>query len=246
MVKLPFHSLLGSLDAEVTGHMQLTLNVAQGYVEGELNGNISLGQSNLLNGVSLTAQGQLDWHLGIDYISIQGAVSMTIMGTTALVTGTGVNLGAGFYLGIGAPKSDAWVLLGASPQYALNTSAMPDKLTGVYGYLNLTEGVSLFVVSGQYNLFVGLGVFSIPVVSGLPPGILSGPLYVVGNVGGSINGEILGGLVSAGANFDLQIIGPFPFSFQGTVGLSACVLWVACGSVSLTIGLNSSQGFFIQ
>jgi hypothetical protein len=53
-------------------------------------------------------------------------------------------------------------------------------------------------------------------------------------------------LVSAGAYFDLQIIGPYPFGFQGTVGLEACVLWVACGSVDVTIGLNTTEGFYIR
>jgi hypothetical protein len=44
---------------------------------------------------------------------------------------------------------------------------------------------------------------------------------------------------------DLNIIAPYPFSFQGTLELEGCVLWVACKSVDLTVGLNSSQGLFV-
>jgi hypothetical protein len=78
----------------------------------------------------------------------------------------------------------------------------------------------------------------------LSPGI--GLPYVVGNLGGRIHGEILGGLVSAAAWFNLQVLGPYPFGFQGTVGLEACVLWVACGSVDVTVGLNTTEGFYLR
>ncbi|HQH72930.1 MAG TPA: hypothetical protein PK360_12705, partial [bacterium] len=77
--------------------------------------------------------------------------------------------------------------------------------------------------------------------SGIP-----GLPYVVGNLGIHIWGDILGGLVSAGAWGDLQMMFPAPFSFQGTVGLEACVLWVICGSVDVTVGLNSVDGFYIE
>ncbi|WP_162852618.1 hypothetical protein [Dinghuibacter silviterrae] len=242
-------SLALSLDAEVNGHAQLTLNEAQGYVEGEVDGDITLGQGDVLSGNSLDAQGQLDWHLGTDYQSIQGQVALTIMSGITLIGGTGTTLGSGFYVAHNAPKADAWVLQGTSPQYALNTAAMPDNLSGIYGYIHVQQGVNLYIVSGQYEIFLGLGAFMLtPQGAGLL-GALSGGVglpYIVGNLGGSISGEILGGLVSAGADFDLQIIGPYPFSFQGSVGLHACVLWVFCGSVSVTIGLNTAQGFYIQ
>lgn len=243
-------SLIASLDAEINGHMQLTLNEAAGYVEGEINGEITVSAGDILQGGSIDAQGQLDWHMGTDYNSIQGDISLSIMGETTFIAGTGVNLGAGFYAGIGAPKSDAWVLTDANPQYSLNTAALPDNLTGVYGYLHIQEGISLYVVSGQYDLYLGFGAFvlSTPQQAGSLGGIGTtlGLPYIVGNLGGSINGEILGGLVSAGASYDLQIIGPYPFSFQGSVGLQACVLWVICASVDLTIGLNTAQGFYIE
>jgi hypothetical protein len=242
-------SLALSLDAEINGHAQFTLNEAQGYVAGELDGDITLGQGDVLSGNSLDAQGQLDWHLGTDYQSIQGQVALTIMSGVTLIGGTGTTLGGGFYVAHNAPKSDAWVLQGTSPQYALNTAAMPDNLSGIYGYIHVQQGVNLYVISGQYELFLGLGAFMLTPAGAGALGALSGGVglpYIVGNLGGSISGEILGGLVSAGADFDLQIIGPYPFSFQGSVGLHACVLWVFCGSVNVTIGLNTAQGFYIQ
>ena len=70
--------------------------------------------------------------------------------------------------------------------------------------------------------------------------------YVIGNVGAHAWGSILGGLVSADGWADLQVILPYPYQFQGDIGLSACVLWVACGSADVTVGLNSSQGFYLQ
>lgn len=242
-------SLALSLDAEVNGHAQLTVNEAQGFIEGEVDGDISLGEGDVLSGNSLQAQGQLDWHLGTDYQSLQGQVALTIMSGITLVGGTGTTLGSGFYIGHNAPKADAWVLMGTSPQYALNTAALPDNLSGIYGYIHVQQGVNLYIVSGQYEVFLGLGAFMLtPQGAGALGALTSGVglPYIVGNLGGSINGEILGGLVSAGASFDLQIIGPYPFSFQGSVGLHACVLWVFCGSVSVTIGLNSAQGFYIN
>jgi hypothetical protein len=104
----------------------------------------------------------------------------------------------------------------------------------------------MFIVSGGYDVYVGFGAFVLPapIIGSILPGV--GLPYIVGNVGGRIHGEILGGLVSAAAWFDLQLIGPYPFSFQGSVGLEACVLWVFCGSVDLTVGLNSSDGFYIR
>lgn len=78
--------------------------------------------------------------------------------------------------------------------------------------------------------------------SGLGPGLP----FVVGNVSMHIWGEILGGLVSAGGTADLNVIAPYPFSFEGTLGLEGCAVWVACGNVDVSIGLNSSEGLFVN
>ncbi len=227
-----YMSIMASLDAMVNGHMQLTLNHAEGFVEGEVLGKIRVAEGAVLVGSSLEAEGQLNWHLGIDFNELQGMVAMKIMGT-----GGGSGVGAGFYAAVYAPKGRAWVLLGKDPRYKLNMAPMPDRLTGVYGFLHVHQGINLYIVSGGYDLYLGSGAFLN--TSTMTP-------YVVGNLGGRIYGEILGGLVSAAASFNLQMILGYPFGFQGTVGLEACVLWVACGSVDLTIGMNTTEGFYIR
>jgi hypothetical protein len=53
-------------------------------------------------------------------------------------------------------------------------------------------------------------------------------------------------LVSAGGWADLNVIAPYPFAFEGTLGLEGCVLWVFCGSVDVTVGLSSADGLFVM
>lgn len=252
-----YMSLALSLDALVIGHMQLTMNWAEGFLEGEVMGKMRVAEGSLaLSGSSLQAEGQLNWHIGIDFFELQGMVAVKMMSSTGVAglgggLGGGIGVGAAFYIGMNAPKSRAWVLMSPSdPRYALNTEAMPDHLSGIYGSIYVSQSVSLFIISGGYEIYVGLGAFvltpeSATLLGALAAGGLGVP-YVVGNLGGRIHGEILGGLVSAAAWFNLQLMGPYPFSFQGTVGLEACVLWVICGSVDITIGLNTSRGFYIQ
>ncbi|HEY6062529.1 MAG TPA: hypothetical protein VIV35_02910, partial [Chitinophagaceae bacterium] len=242
-----------SLDAEVNGHMQLTMNYAEGYLEGEVAGKIAVGAgTGIFGGGSLQAEGQINWHLGIDFVELQGMVALKMMASAGIPgfgAGAGTGIGAAFYIGKGAPKSRAWVLVGGDPRFSLNMAPFPDRLTGVYGSVHIEQGINIAIISGGYEITAGLGAFvlEVPVpgalysltpVAGLP--------YVVGNLGGRIHGEILGGLVSAGAYFNLSVICCAPFGFEGKVGLEACVLWVACGSVDVTIGLNSAEGFYIR
>lgn len=247
-----YMSLALSLDALVSGHMQLTMNWAGGYLEGEVAGKFRVAQGGLvLDGNSLQAEGQMNWHLGIDFNELQGMVSLKMMSSTGILgLGSGTGIGAAFYIGMNAPKDRAWVLMSPhDPRYALNTTPMPSRLSGIYGSLFVSQGISLFIISGGYEINVGFGAFTLSPPGAAALGALSagvGLPYIVGNLGGRIHGEILGGLVSAAAWFNLQIMGPYPFGFQGTVGLEACVLWVACGSVDVTIGLNTTEGFYIR
>jgi hypothetical protein len=262
-----------SLDLEVEGHLSVKLDVGNQFMEGEVDGFFrtaagAVGPAPVIAGASLSGEGQANWHVGFNpidgnsYQSFQGSIAMNVMGVAVSVdfvppfvhsTGFGTGLNAGFYFGVNAPKSEAWVLLGPDPRYQLNMAALPDRLTGVYGFVAIKQGIDLYVVSGEYEVFVGLGAFVLDVVratnlGGLkPPGFpLVGAPYAIGNLGGRIHGEILGGLVSAGAWFNLQLIAPYPFHFEGTVGLEGCVAWVFCGSVSITVGLNTAQGFYIK
>lgn len=250
-----YMSLALSLDALVIGHMQLTMNWAEGFLEGEVMGKFRVAEGSLvLSGSSLQAEGQLNWHIGLDFNELQGMVAVKMMASTGVAglgsgLGGGTAIGAAFYIGMNAPKSRAWVLMTGDPRYALNMEAMPNRLSGIYGSFQVSQSISLFIISGGYEIYVGLGAFTLlPESATLLGALVAGPglPYVVGNLGGRIHGEILGGLVSAAAWFNLQLMGPYPFSFQGTVGLEACVLWVICGSVDITIGLNSTRGFYIQ
>ncbi|OPX32615.1 hypothetical protein B1H10_07340 [candidate division KSB1 bacterium 4484_188] len=144
----------------------------------------------------ISAEGQVNWHLGTfgseGYISLQGKVALSCVS----LIGPSVSTEGGFYVGLNAPKNKAWILQDEHSRFRLNTSVLPDRLTGLYGYNQSSVGFNVFIFSGGIETYVGLGGF----------------------VGVHIHGEILGGLVSAGAWGDLQVIGPYPFSFQGTVG----------------------------
>lgn len=224
-------SLAAAADLMVNGHIQLLMDYANAILEGEVAGEFRAAQGALVAGSSIEGKGEANWHIGPDYQSIQGMMALKIMGT-----GGGTGLGAGFYAGVNAPKSKAWVLIGSNPRYNLNMTLLPNNLTGVYGYVHYSNSVNLYVVSGGYELFIGLGAFMSP----LPT--------LIGNFGGRIHGEILGGIVSAGAGFNMQLaVGPpCGLGFEGTVSLDACVLWVFCGGVDLTVGLNGCEGFYIE
>ena len=97
-------------------------------------------------------------------------------------------------------------------------------------------GLGGFVLSPAQVVDLGATAALSPI--GLP--------FVVGNTGIHIWGEILGGLVGAGGWGNFNVIAPYPFSFQGTIGLEGCVAWVVCGSVDVTAGLNSEEGLFVE
>jgi len=226
-------SLLAGADLEVTARARFKVNRALDYVEGDIYGKFDT--SSFMDGLS--AEGQLNWHLGKlsgnkeGHSYLQGKLSLSVLS---------IGIQGGFYAGIRAPKEKAWVLGDSKSRFSLNTTVLPNRLTGVYGFGEFRRGFDIFIFSGGIDVYVGLGGFS--KIS--PPA-----LYAVGNLGVDLNGKILGGLVSAGASGNFQVIGAFPspaFSFQGTVGLKGCVLWVICGSVDVTVGLNTSEGFYIK
>ncbi|MBN2356278.1 hypothetical protein JXO59_09200, partial [candidate division KSB1 bacterium] len=108
-------------------------------------------------------------------------------------------------------------------------------------------GFNFGVFSGGIGIYAGVGAFltSIPgaessVAAGVP---LPFP-FVLANMGVSLDGEILWGLVSASAWVNLQFaFGSYNY-FQGTAGLEGCVLWVLCASVDVTVRLDQT-GFHI-
>jgi len=241
-------TVLAGGNVEVQGDAKFTVNRDQDFVEGDVDGHFDAASALGLNSVS--GDGHVNWHIGTlggtGYESLQGQLSLSVVTPLA-----GTSAEGGLYIGINAPLSEAWVLSAAGPHFKLNTAALPARLTGLYGYVKASESINIYVLSGGFEEFVGLGGFvltpqqatnlnaqSTANVVGLP--------YVIGNVGAHAWGDILGGLVSADGWADLQVMLPYPFQYQGDIDLSACVLWVACGDVDVTVGLNSSQGFYLQ
>jgi hypothetical protein len=246
-------TILAGGNVEVLGDAKFTVNRGQDFVEGDVDGHFDAASALGLNSVS--GDGHVNWHIGMlggtGYESLQGQLALSVVTPPA-----GTSAEGGLYIGINAPLTEAWVLSAAGPHFKLNTAALPARLTGLYGYVKGGASGVLYVgpvpvLSGGFEEFVGLGGFVLTPqqvidlnaqatanVVGLP--------YVIGNVGAHAWGEILGGLVSADGWADLQVILPYPFQFQGDIDLSACVLWVACGDVDVTVGLNSSDGFYLR
>jgi hypothetical protein len=241
-------TIISSGNLEVKGDARFTVNRDQDFVEGDVDG--SFDAATALGFSSLSGNGHINWHIGTlggtGYESLQGQVALSVVVPLASGSAEG-----GLYIGINAPTSEAWVLSAAGPHFKLNTAALPARLTGLYGYVKYGESISIVVLSGGYEEFVGLGGFVLTPqqasnLSAQSTANVVGLPYVIGNVGAHAWGDILGGLVSADGWADLQVILPYPFQFQGDIDLSACVLWVACGDVGVTVGLNSSQGFYLQ
>lgn len=212
---------------------------ARRTVEGEVLGRVDC--NSLVGG--LEGEGQLTWFASDDAGYLQGRMGVYVaswVGKSALE--------GGFFVGHNTPKSHAWVLQPDSQHFGISHAILPDRLTGVFGYGRTSLSLNLYVIGGGVEIYAGVGAFSempASVSSAWPDGALVGGLpYVVGSCGVHVHGEILGGLVSASAWADLDLRGPVPMYFEGTVGLEGCVLWVLCASVDLTVGLNSG-GFYV-
>jgi hypothetical protein len=225
--------VLLTANAEIVGYMTLTIDRDVGYAEGYAKGIVTMDA--IVAGLS--GQGEFQWHIGTDNETIQGrvAVSMYGMGWPAV----GAGLEAGLWFGINSNKDNVWVMDGISGRFGLNKAALPQYITGLYAYMSFSASVSYYVVSGGFQAYAGVGAFA---GYGQTTGAGFG---VIGNVGLYVWGKILGGLVSADAWGDLQMIVGIPPAFQGTLGLDACVLWVFCGSVTVNAGFNANQGFYL-
>ncbi len=223
--------VVGAKNVEATAFAFFVFDRGEGYVEGHLKGTINF--ASIIAGVS--GEGELQWHLGSDYQSIQGKIAVEIFGFGG-GGGAGLGVESGLFLGINTPKEKAWVMDGISGKYALNKNLLPASLTGFYVYGSVKTAVNIaFIISGGFQTYTGLGAF-----------VDAGSFALVGNVGVKIWGSILGGLASASAWGNLQLAAGLPNpGFEGSIGLEACVLWVVCGSVDVHCGYNKTDSFYI-
>ncbi len=230
-------SVMGSA-VDIAASVHLLLDYLRDSAEGEMNG--ALDCNSILGG--LEGSGQVTWYVDASTQVLQGRLKMTVAGWTG-----GVGMEGGLFIGNNCPKEKAWVLQTGSEHFGVSQAILPDSLTGLFGYGYASFGVNWYIFGGGIELFAGLGAFV-----DSPPGRGSawsglagiGLPYVVGTAGVYVYGEILGGLVSASAWADLDLVIP-PIYFEGTFGLEGCVLWVICASIEVTAGLNSS-GFYLN
>jgi hypothetical protein len=162
-------------------------------------------------------------------------VAVTIYGTT----GAGVE--AGVFIGIRAPKENAWVLDDIDGHFGVNKGGLPGKLTGFYAYLSTSASLNLAVISGGYKLYAGMGAFADFTGKTMVNG-----LGVLGNVGIHVWGEMLAGFASVEAWGNLQLLGGMPPAFSGSLGMEACVLWSICKNIEVGCGYNIIDGLYLD
>jgi len=228
-------------DLELTGHVALTCDRANLSVEGDVSGAFDLSAL----GVDIEADGQANWHFGIDANYIQGKLGVKI---STLAIGAG--LSGGLFIGYNAPKEKVWVLREGSSlnrRFGVNMDNLPSIITGAYvfGDVDFTIG-AIGIIEGGIEIYAGVGAFLNYTGSDAQYDPSLPAPYVVAIVGIYIHGEILWGIVSASAWGELELYLGHPTGFEGTVGLRGCILWVLCASVDVTVGWNTNKGFYID
>lgn len=226
-----------AVDAYAQVHLQY--DYVRGTAEGQVLGRIDC--NSVIGG--LEGEGQVTWFAGPGQGNMQGNIRVCVAGWV----GKGAMEG-GFFVGHETPKNLAWVLQPSSPHFGISLEILPGALTGVFGYGQIAMGFHAYLFGGGVEIYAGAGAF-LDIPSGRssawePPDNAVLP-YVVGSCGIHLHGEILGGLVSASGWADLDLRGPVPVYFEGSIGLEGCVLWVLCASIELTVGLNSG-GFYVS
>lgn len=216
--------------------VDFTRTSAEGNVEARIDCNSVLA--------GLSGEGQVTWYTDPSTQYFQGMVSIEICSWTG-----GVGLEGGIFIGHNVPKEKAWVLETGSEHFGVSSDILPNSLTGLYGYGQISFSVQWYIFGGGVELYAGMGAFS-----EMPSGLSTlwsdltgiGLPYVIGSCGIHVYGEILGGVVSASAWADLDLRGPAPIYYEGTFGLEGCVLWVICAEVEVTAGLSPSRGFYMD
>ncbi len=224
-----FKIAAGGSAIDLFGELYLKRDFSRSSVEGMALG--SLDANAVVAG--LHGEGQLTWYADPSSFYIQGRAKVSVCG---YLIGSG-GMEGGFFVGVNAPKENAWAIYSSSnPHFGLSQSILPAKVSGFYGYGEVSLGTDFGIFSGGFDLYAGMGFL---IGAANPVGA------VMGSVGVNLYGEILWGLVSASGWANLDLIFPPP-AFEGTLGLEGCVLWFICGSVDLTIGLSSDGDFYIR
>jgi hypothetical protein len=224
----------GAGDLQIIGQGRFLFDRAAKFTEGDLLGKIDAGSYlGIVNNGSLSAEGQLSWHLGKlggdSYDSLQGRLKVAVV-TPGGTAGYGVE--GGFYVGLNAPSAEAWAIKNTDPRFQFDLD-LPERLTGVFGYAKYAQAVNIYVLAGGYELYGGFGGF-VDLNSNVPLP------YLIGQMRTYVWGEFLGGLLAASAWGDLQfnsnLLDP---SFQGTIGVKGCVAWLICEDVEVDMLVDS-------
>jgi hypothetical protein len=223
---------LGKCDLD--GSVLLTMDEANDIVTGDIQGELDF--SSLFAG--LKAEGQVNWYLSEETQYIQGRAALQIC-----TENFGGGASGGIFFGNHVPADECWVLLDENNRFSVNLDALPDTISGVYGYGGIEYSVDLKVVSGGIGIYAGVGLFSESPSSKADSSGIGLLPFVLANIGVSAQGELFEGLLSASVWIDLQHSFPYPY-WQGSAGLEACALWVFCTHVDVTACL-SEDGFDI-
>ena len=232
-----FFSLLFGTDLQMTGNANFLVDRGAGFVDGHVNAKVSAAA--IFTG--LEANGEFEWHVG-DFQALQGRVAVDVYKLSLFGYGGSGGVEGGFFAGIGVPKDEAWILSDADPEFKIQAN-LPDYLTGLYGYVEVSGSKSWSVLaSAGFRLHAGLGAFvgesNNNAIQNLP--------FAMGNLGVEVWGKILGGLISARGWADLQILLPSFLGFHGMIGLEGCAGWLLCDQVDLEAGLNPIDGFYLR
>jgi hypothetical protein len=235
---------VATASVNVQGSIYLGIDFDDDSVEGNVSGLIDCRA--ILYG--LKGYGQFTWYADPTSYYVQGAVGIEIN------SWAGSGLEGGLFVGMNAPKDRIWVFTSGHPTFRFNEDLIPaDTVTGFYGYGQVSEEVNLYILSGGIDVFAGAGMLVGP-VDGVAATDLNGVgVYVIGSAGAYLHGEILGGVVSASAWVTMDAVvgveAPPPvivIYFEGEAGLEACVVWVICASVDVTVGLSPDDGFYVD
>lgn len=219
---------VGLAQIEAAAVVHLSFDYAAGTAEGDLIGTLAAAQA--FSG--LQGSGQLTWFVGPDTMYLQGRVRVAVF--VAFLSSE--SLEGGFFVGWNVPNGLAWALDTSDPRFKVSRSLFPARITGVYGYGRASYSKNYFLVANAgVDVFIGAGAFLDPPSAGAPLAPFAGGIlpYVVAACGIGVHGDIAGGLVSVSAWAELAVRGPIPLYFEGTFGLSGCVAWVLCASITL-------------